>query len=180
MTRLLKARYEPGPLALIPSHAVSVKTYLPLLAHLRATAAAVEEKEGEGEGEGEFHVSYRTFAALASKSEMLTLRDVFLKMLMCIRGVTGERAVSVQRRWGTPRGLVEALEGCGGVEKRRRLVAGELGGVVGRGKVGAALGAKVADVWGGGGGGGGGGVGGDDGGSNGGEGSGGARTRVAL
>lgn len=147
MTRLLKARYESRPLALIPSHAVSVKTYLPLLAHLRATAAE------EGEGEGEFHVSYRTFAALASKSEMLTLRDVFLKMLMCIRGVTGERAVSVQRRWATPRGLVEALEGCGGVGERRKLVVGELGGGVGRGKVGAALGAKVADVWGGGGGG---------------------------
>jgi len=139
MTRLLKSLYEPHPLALIPSSAVSVKTYLPLLAHLRSAPLRPTE---------EYHVTYPTFGALASKSETLTLRDVFLKMLMCTRGVTGERAVSIQRRWGTPRGLVEALEGCAGEEARMSLVAGELGALVGRGKVGAALGAKVADVWG--------------------------------
>ena len=55
-------------------------------------------------------VSTQTFASLVSKSASLTLRDIFLKMLLCTRGVTGDRAIEIQRRWKTPREFVEALE----------------------------------------------------------------------
>lgn len=69
-------------------------------------------------------------------------------MLMCTRGVSGDKALAIQKQWGTPRALVEAFETCAGGKERDGLVDGRLGAVVGRGKVGRVLGAKVADVWG--------------------------------
>ena len=70
-------------------------------------------------------------------------------MLMCTRGITGDKALEVQKLWGTPRAFVEALEACSEERERRELVFGKLGqAVVGRRRVGRALSAKVAEVWG--------------------------------
>jgi crossover junction endonuclease MUS81 len=69
-------------------------------------------------------------------------------MLMCTRGVTGEKALEIQKRWTTPRAFVEALEGCGANKAREALLEAKLGGTVGRKKLGKAVGAKVAEVWG--------------------------------
>jgi crossover junction endonuclease MUS81 len=83
---------------------------------------------------------------------MMTLRDVFLKMLMTTKGVTGERALEIQRRWKTPYQFVKAFEDCGtGAEGRKRkheLVSGQMGGLFGRKKIQKALSQKIAEVWG--------------------------------
>jgi crossover junction endonuclease MUS81 len=117
---------------------------LPLLAHLRATQPLTD-----------YHVSYAAFANLASKSDLLTLRDVYLKMLMCTKGVTGDRALEMQKRWPTPVQLVDALRRCGAdaaeqstATRQADMVAAELKDLVGRKKMGKALAQKVADVWG--------------------------------
>ncbi len=139
MTAMLKTLYESKPLHLIPTTALTPTTYLPLLTHLRTHPAHSDKS---------YHITYPSFASLSSKSDTLTLRDVFLKMLMCTRGVSGDKALAIQKQWATPRALVEAFETCGGGKERDGLVEGRLGAVVGRGKVGRVLGAKVADVWG--------------------------------
>jgi crossover junction endonuclease MUS81 len=95
------------------------------------------------------------------KSEALTLRDIFLKMLMCTRGLSAEKAMEIQRHWSTPRAFVEAFEKCGGrddlgaggaedekARKRGEMVFRTAGGLVGGRKIGKALSAKVAEVWG--------------------------------
>lgn len=69
-------------------------------------------------------------------------------MLMCTRGVTGDKALEIQKHWTTPRAFVEALEGCGGSKGREALLENKLGGKVGRKKLGKVICAKVADIWG--------------------------------
>lgn len=139
MTRMLKTLYESKPLYLIPTSALTPTTYLPLLTHLRTHPAHSDKS---------YHITYPSFASLSSKSDTLTLRDVFLKMLMCTRGVSGDKALAIQKQWRTPRAFIEAFEACGSQKERDALVETRLGAIVGRGKVKGVLGAKVANVWG--------------------------------
>ncbi|MCJ1392054.1 Crossover junction endonuclease mus81 [Xylographa bjoerkii] len=145
MTMMLKTLYESKPILLIPSASLSPTTYLPLLSSLATP----------------HHITYDSFASLVSKSDSLTIRDIFLKMLMCTRGITGDKAMEIQKHWQTPNAFVEALEGCGrgddlGVvmdeearaKRRRELVWKVAGGFVGPRKIGKAVGAKVGEVWG--------------------------------
>lgn len=163
MTQLMKAKYEQKELLVIPSEVLDPQTYLPLLAHLRRTNASQDH-----------YITYTAFSSLVSKSSTLSLRDVYLKMLMCTRGVTGEKALEIQKRWKTPRELVEALKerdeddendgdpkgkGKEGQGKGKRggtgnakqtMVCEQLGGpmVVPRKKVARGLSGKIAEVWG--------------------------------
>lgn len=145
MTKLLKQRYERKRLHLIPTKVITTGNYMPLVQHLRTTQPSTD-----------FHITYSAFASLSSKSETLTLRDVYLKMLMCTRGITGEKALEIQKRWKTPIEFVEAYrrteekEGMGEQGKKRKaeLVSGEMGNLVGRKKIAKALSFKLAEVWG--------------------------------
>lgn len=142
MTKMLKATYELRTLNVIPARVLTAQNYLPLLQHLR-----------ERDPQGGYYISYPAFASLASKSDMLTLRDVFLKMLMTTKGVTADRAVEIQKRWKTPYDFVKAFEACGpteaGRKRKRELVTKELDYVVApRTKIGKALGERIAEIWG--------------------------------
>ncbi|PSR81703.1 ERCC4 domain-domain-containing protein [Coniella lustricola] len=141
MTELLKKKYESKPLKVIPTSVLTAHNYLPLLSHLR-----------EIEPGSDYYVTYPAFASLVSKSDVLTLRDLYLKMLMCIRGLTGEKALQIQRVWKTPNEFVEAFLRCGtgeqGKKKRQELVFNRLGNKVKSQQVGKALSIKIAEVWG--------------------------------
>jgi crossover junction endonuclease MUS81 len=141
MTEMLKKRYESQPLRVIPTRAITAKNYLPLLKHLRETQPGTN-----------YYISYPAFASLASKSDSLTLRDLFLKMLMCTRGISGEKAIQIQKIWKTPNEFVKAYEQCGGGEagkkRKQELVAGRLGNHAVRSRqIGKALSTKIAEVW---------------------------------
>ncbi|KAL2756860.1 hypothetical protein ACRALDRAFT_2101931 [Sodiomyces alcalophilus JCM 7366] len=142
MTCMLKKLYEEKPLLVIPTKVLTAQNYLPLLRHLRETQPGRD-----------YHVSYPAFASLASKSDMMTLRDVFLKMLMTTRGVTGEKALEIQKRWKTPYEFVKAFEACGsgeqGLKRKREMVANGLPSHgVARKKIPKAVSQKLAEVWG--------------------------------
>jgi crossover junction endonuclease MUS81 len=144
MTKLLRQEYAGKPLYIIPSKHLAPLTYLPLLSHLQKT-----------QPHRTHNITFSSFAALSSKSDSLTLKDVFLKMLMCTRGITGAKALEIQRHWQTPAAFVEALkgceEGCNEVVATRRkldLVFEVAGGLVGRRKIGKAVSAKVGEIWG--------------------------------
>lgn len=141
MTGLLKKRYESQPLQVIPTKVITAQNYRPLLQHLRETQPGAQ-----------YYISYPAFASLVSKTNLLTLRDVFLKMLMCIRGITGEKAIQIQKIWKTPYELVKAFEQCGSGEgdkkRRQELISGILGDHAVKSKqIGKALSAKVAEIW---------------------------------
>ena len=146
MTLLLREKYgshtaEPScPVALIRSHQLSsTQSYLATLERLRAQNPSTV-----------YAVTLPTFSALSSKSDTLTLRDVFLKMLMCMRGVTGERALEIQRRWKTPRELVEAFGAleASNPELKEAMISEQTKSLVGRKKIGKALSKKISEVWG--------------------------------
>ncbi|PSS20438.1 hypothetical protein M430DRAFT_50103 [Amorphotheca resinae ATCC 22711] len=141
MTLMLKEMYEKKPLHLIPTRVITTQNFLPLVNELRAKEPGTD-----------YHITYEAYASLASKSETLTLRDVFLKMLMCTRGVTGEKALEIQKRWKTPKAFMEAYERCGdGEEGRKRkleMVSKDMAHFVGRKKIAKAVSAKIAEVWG--------------------------------
>ncbi|KAK4157801.1 hypothetical protein C8A00DRAFT_39809 [Chaetomidium leptoderma] len=141
MTRMLKTVYEGKSLDVIPTRVLTTKNYLPLLKHLRETQPSASH-----------HISYPAFASLASKSNNMALRDLFLKMLMCSKGVTGEKAIEIQKVWKTPNEFIRAFEQCGpGEEGKRRkidLVLSRLGHLVGRKKMTKAVSQKLAEVWG--------------------------------
>jgi crossover junction endonuclease MUS81 len=76
----------------------------------------------------------------------MSLRDVFLKMLMCTRGVTGDKALEIQKKWKTPYAFVEAFEKLDGSAKER-MISDQLGNMIPRKKVTPVLSAKIAEVW---------------------------------
>lgn len=141
MTELLKKKYESRPLRVIPTMVITGNNYLPLLKDLRETQPGTD-----------YYISYDAFASLASKSGSLTLRDLFLKMLMCTRGITGEKAMQIQKIWKTPNEFVKAYEQCGageaGKKRKQELVFSRLGNHAVRNlQIGKALSTKVAEVW---------------------------------
>lgn len=140
MTEMLKERYEPNPLRVIPTKVLTAQNYLPLLKHLR-----------EREPHTGHYITYPAFASLASKSDNLTIRDMFLKMLMVARGVTGEKAMEIQKRWKTPQAFIKAYEACGdgpqGLKRKRELVSDQMGNLVGRKKIAKGMSAKIAEIW---------------------------------
>jgi crossover junction endonuclease MUS81 len=123
-------------------------------------------------------LSYPAFSSRAAKQDGLALRDVFLKMLLCTRGVSVDKALAVQQIWPTPRALVDAYreDGAGSGEGSRGVVRAEGSNAVnraaptyltnpnpkradllfrataqlpGRQKIGRAVSVRVAEVWGG-------------------------------
>ncbi|KAI1121622.1 hypothetical protein F5Y10DRAFT_97396 [Nemania abortiva] len=140
MTMLLKKQYESKSLFVIPTGVLTARNFLPLLDHLR------EKEPTLGH-----YISYPAFASMASKSDMITLRDVYLKMLMCTKQVTGEKALEIQKRWKTPYEFVKAYEKYGdseeGKKRKRDMVFAHMGNLVGRKKVARTLSHKIAEVW---------------------------------
>jgi crossover junction endonuclease MUS81 len=135
MTTMLQEMYEKKTLHVIPSKVLHPQTYLTLQNKLRA------EQPEQGH-----YVTFSAFASLCSKSDIISLRDVFLKMLMCIRGVTGEKALEIQKKWKTPIEFFEALEKLDG-RARDRMVSEQLDTLVPRKKVTTGLSTKIAEVW---------------------------------
>lgn len=128
---------NPKPISLIPSRRLSsTQSYLTLLDELRAKDPSTT-----------YGVTFSTFSALSSKSDILSLRDIFLKMLMCTRGVSGEKALEIQRRWQTPREFVEAYMALE-PQNRETMVSAKLQSLVGRKKVAKGQSKKIAEIWG--------------------------------
>lgn len=136
MTKMLEGIYARRPLPLIPSNLVDSRTYPALLRHLNTMFPTLR-----------FHPTYADFSSLMSKSGALTLRDVYLKMLMCIRGISVEKAAEIQKLYPTPKVLVEAYEACDGDREKLEMIMRALEGQIGRKKVGGALSGKIAEVW---------------------------------
>lgn len=140
MTMLLKKQYESKDLLVIPTDVLTAQNYLPLLEHLRKKEPSTNH-----------YITYPAFASLASKSDMMTLRDVYLKMLMCTRQVTWEKALEIQKRWKTPYEFAKAFDACGdgeqGKKRKRELVFDQMGNLFGRKKITKPLSTKIAEIW---------------------------------
>ena len=134
MTKTLEQLYKRKEVKVIRSGLLEAGAYLPLLERLR--------KESP---ESTFCTTFSAFAASCDKSDSMTLGDVYLKMLLCIRGVTSDKAVEIQKLWPTPRALIEAFEAR---SNKETLVSDRLGDAIPRKMVGKTLSSKIAEIWG--------------------------------
>jgi crossover junction endonuclease MUS81 len=137
MTKMLQTMYEKQDLRVTPTRVLQAKSYLPLVTRLR------EEHPSEGH-----FITFSAFSALCGKSDTMTLRDVFLKMLMCTKGVTGEKALEIQRRWKTPSDFIGAFECLEDQKAKDAVVSEKLGTSIPRKKIAKGLSGKIAEVWG--------------------------------
>lgn len=141
LTAMLKLRYEKEPLHVIPTPVVTYWNYLPLLKHLK------EKHPGT-----DYHATYGLFQFHSEKTKNLTLRDDFLKMLMCTKGVSGTKALEIQKIWKTPADFVAAFKALGEGEeenkKKHGMVSDKCGNLIGNRKIQKAVSTKIAKVWG--------------------------------
>ncbi|EEA27414.1 Crossover junction endonuclease mus81 [Talaromyces marneffei ATCC 18224] len=143
-----RSSVNPKSVALIPSSNLSSsESYLTTLRELRSGRSSETTTYG---------VSFSTFSSLTSKSDTLTLRDVFLKMLMCTRGITGDKALEIQRHWRTPRAFMEGFESVSSAaatpqeaaKARERMLTDKMGNLIAKKKIAGTLSRKVAEIWG--------------------------------
>ncbi|KAG0123275.1 hypothetical protein HOY82DRAFT_619471 [Tuber indicum] len=136
MTKKLEKEYETKDLNLIPDNLLDSSTYQAFRKHLN-----------EKFPEKQFNINYSIFSTLVSKSASLNLRDVYLKMLMCVRGISLDKALQIQKAYPTPIELVEAYERCASEDEMKEMIMKQSASALGRKKVGPAVSAKVAEVW---------------------------------
>lgn len=137
VTKTLKGLYENKDINVIPSRSFEAE----------AASVALERLRRISPGKA-YGMTFSVFDTMCSKSESTTLRDVYLKMLMCTKGITGEKAVEIQKIWPTPRTLAEAFEAREKGHARDSMISDRLGNAIPRKKVARALSAKIAEIWG--------------------------------
>jgi crossover junction endonuclease MUS81 len=119
-------------LTVIPSSQIDARTFY----NLKNSLAAPQV----------YHcVRYADFAAIASKSASLTIGDLFLKMLMNIRGVSAEKAIEIQKHFPTLIAMVNAMSRVDAAEGK--MLVANCCSKFGRKKIGPALSAKIYDVF---------------------------------
>lgn len=136
ITRRLQRQHENETLYIIPNSALDLKTYPKLKEHLLET-----------EPDKSYHVDYQIFQDMMEKGATVNLKEVFIRMLMCVRGVTAQKALYVQSIFGTPYGLIKAYENCNSDREREELLANKCGDAVAKKAISKQLSALVAKTW---------------------------------
>lgn len=98
-TNLVKKIYKDTTLYSIPGHLISHQNYLDL-------KAAYKRKK---QPKTEYLVNYPLFNQINAKNASTTIHDIYLHMLMTIRGVNAERALSLMKVFPTPHSLLTAF-----------------------------------------------------------------------
>ena len=136
MTKQLQARYRHRELHVMKSNRLESENHLKLLSELRARSP-----------ESSFGLTFSAFSAMCDKNDSMTLRDAYLRMLLCIRGVTADKAIEISKIWKTPVELIEGYERQKDQKGKENMISDRLGTVIPRKKVGKVLSAKIAEVW---------------------------------
>ncbi|KAI9348825.1 hypothetical protein BD770DRAFT_395057 [Pilaira anomala] len=101
-TKLMNRIYQGRTLYSIPGDIITRQNYLDL------KNAFKEKHDGE---KSAFLIKYPLYGELNSKNGSTTVGEVYLRMLMTIRGVNMERATSLSKIYPTPHALLKAFQG---------------------------------------------------------------------
>lgn len=93
-------------------------------------------------------IDWDTFETAMSKSGSLTVKDVFIKMLMTIRGVTFERATLIQRFYATPLLLVQKYASITLAEDKALLFAELTANEIATRKISKQVSTRIYETWG--------------------------------
>ncbi|KAG0244055.1 Crossover junction endonuclease mus81 [Actinomortierella wolfii] len=157
VTKNIQKLYQNKDIYIIPDNRIDRQNFLALKEVLR-----------QKEPSRIYHTSYTAFRRLNSKSDSVSVKDTFSKILMTIRGVSAEKAVEIVRTFKTPRALFSALDYAeddtfdtssgsaassratsvdSRIGNKRKKVIAQAGPKVGRKKIGPALSEKIATFW---------------------------------
>ncbi|KAG1132307.1 hypothetical protein G6F42_002479 [Rhizopus arrhizus] len=100
LTKLIERIYKETTLYPIPEHIVTSQNYLEL-------RKAYKEKLGESNSV--YLISYPVYNQINSKNGSTNLHEIYLRMLMCIKGVNAEKALALMRIYPTPHSLLNAF-----------------------------------------------------------------------
>ncbi|KIJ26656.1 hypothetical protein M422DRAFT_55398 [Sphaerobolus stellatus SS14] len=109
MHKTICEMYEDKPLYIIPSEHVSHHRYMGLQKHLRDT-----------QPDRRYMMTYESFDQICHKTKNLTARDLFAQMLLCVKGVSVEKAAGVIKNYPTVRSLWEAFRVAEEKEKKEK------------------------------------------------------------
>ncbi|ODQ78207.1 hypothetical protein BABINDRAFT_52767 [Babjeviella inositovora NRRL Y-12698] len=141
LTQTIIKAYQGKPLLVLkPSNIRTQMLYLEILQNFRTEYP-----------QAECVYNYDIFLSVMAKSDCTTVREMFIRMLMTIRGVSLDKAVVIQKRFQTPRRLLEFYhtEHKDAEEKvKTQLLKNIFGTEVGNKKIGPALSAKIYETWG--------------------------------
>ncbi|KAI9470593.1 MAG: crossover junction endonuclease MUS81 [Benjaminiella poitrasii] len=140
ITQLIKQIYSRTTLYSIPGHIVTRQNYLDLKDVYR-------EKQASEEGKVAYLVNYPLFSQLNTKNGSTSLHEVYLRMLMTIRGINAERALSLMKIYPTPHSLLLAFKGKT-LEEAKKLAKDATQGQISRRRWGKEASDKLYQVWG--------------------------------
>ncbi|KAI8371855.1 hypothetical protein BD560DRAFT_105757 [Blakeslea trispora] len=136
VTRLIERIYRNTRLFTIPSHLITRQNYLGL-----------KEACPRRKGEIAYVITYSIYNQLNAKNGSASLHEVFLRMLMTIRGVNAERALSLMKIYPTPHSLLEAYRGLS-PEKAKVLAKNATKHLIARRRWGIQISERLYSIWG--------------------------------
>ncbi|CAH2351682.1 crossover junction endonuclease Mus81p [[Candida] railenensis] len=94
---------------------------------------------------------FETFKVMMAKS-MTTVKETFIQMLLCVRGVSIDKAYTIQKQFGTPKNFLdyfkrkeeENLE----LKEKKLLMSNLFKHHIGNKKIGPSLSEKIYEIWG--------------------------------
>ncbi|KAF9436387.1 Crossover junction endonuclease mus81 [Entomortierella beljakovae] len=139
VTNALKRLHESKTLYAIPDELIQRGTYLDLQNELK-----------ESQPDRTYLTSYKSFGLLNGKFETVMVKDVFVKMLMTIRGVSSDKALEIASIYKTPRNLFSAIDNDVDLIARtyqKNSLTKSGSNINKKRKISPALSAKIARIW---------------------------------
>ncbi|CDR88887.1 related to MUS81-endonuclease involved in DNA repair and replication fork stability [Sporisorium scitamineum] len=137
MDGMVRKIYEGQDLSVIPSAVISRSSFLETREELQRKSPSAS-----------LLTSFEAFQALNSKSGGLTSKEIFGKMLLCIKGMSAEKVREVLAMYSTLRELTDAFqETTDDVKEAETMLSTLTEGMDQRRKIGPALSRKVAEVF---------------------------------
>ncbi|CAN6606250.1 crossover junction endonuclease Mus81p [Trichomonascus vanleenenianus] len=93
-------------------------------------------------------IEYDVFSSAMTKSGLTTVRDVYIRMLMTIRGVTWDKAVAIQKKFATPSHLCEAYDALSSESDKKLMLYNTLGDNIQRKRVTKLISERIYEIWG--------------------------------
>lgn len=93
--------------------------------------------------------SYNTFNEIMGKTSSITIKEIFIKFLMTIKGISLDKAIAIQNHYKTPKNLIISYNKCHNNDPKNcaLMIQQELNDEIGLRRIGNALSGKIATIW---------------------------------
>ncbi|KAI9314142.1 hypothetical protein BX666DRAFT_1970750 [Dichotomocladium elegans] len=132
VTNIIKSMFNGVTLHRVPDHSITRENYLDKKKQLNKHQV----------------ITYTLYSQLNSKSDTQTLKDVYMRMLLTVRGVSVEKAVALMKVYPTPHALLKAYAAVSTPEEGKNLARESTKDGISRRRWNAALSLRLWEVWG--------------------------------